>query len=121
MTEEDSRVTLDRTMAANTFAQDFLASSSSAAGAEAMVDSDPEPQESPDSCSPGPRDEDQAFSPVWIKPGGRKDGDSGFISPDGATNQGNNGMAVNPFYGANFSQQHQLEVSRGAEPDCKWK
>ena len=123
MTEED-RVTLDRTLAANTFAQDFLASSASGPGAEAMVDSDPEPQESPDSSSsssPGPREEDQAFSPVWVKPGGRKDGDSGFISPDGATNQAANGMSVNPFYGANFNPQHPLEVSHGAEPDCKWK
>ena len=115
-------MTLDRSLAANTFAQDFLASSGP--GAEAMVDSDPEPQESPDSCSsstsPGPREEDQAFSPVWVKPGGRKDGDSGFISPDGATNHGNAGMSVNPFYGANFNPQHPLEISQGAEPECKY-
>ena len=111
-------MTLDRTMAANTFAQDFLASSSSAAGAEAMVDSDPEPQESPDSCSPGPREEDQAFSPVWVKPGGRKDGDSGFISPDGATNQG-----ANPFYGANFhpalNKESGSPLASGAESECE--
>ena len=123
MTEED-RVTLDRALAANNFAQDFL-TASSGSGAEAMVDSDPEPQESPGSCSsstsPGPREEDQAFSPVWVKPGGRKDGDSGFISPDGATNHGTTGMSVNPFYGANFNPQHPLEVSHGAEPDCKWR
>lgn len=119
MTEED-RVSLDRSLAANNFAQDFLASSASGAGAEAMVDSDPEPQESPDSGSPGPREEDQAFSPVWVKPGGRKDGDSGFISPDGAgANQGTTGMAVNPFYGANFNPQQPLEISHGAEPDFK--
>ena len=116
MTEED------RTMAATNFAQDFLASSSatSGPGAEAMVDSDPEPRESPDSCSPGPREEDQAFSPVWVKPGGRKDGDSGFISPDGASSQATTGMAVNPFYGANFNPQHPLEISHGAESDCKF-
>ena len=124
MTEED-RATLDRTKAATNFAQDFLASSSSSGrGAEAMVDSDPEPQESPGSCSPspspGPIEGDQTFSPVWVKPGGRKDGDSGFISPDGATNQVNTGMAVNPFYEANFNPQHPLEVSHTAETDCKW-
>ena len=119
MSEED-KVTLDnRTMAATNFAQDFLASSSTR-GAEATVDSDP--PESPGSCppSPGPREEDQAFSPVWVKPDGRKDGDSGFISPDGATNQVNTGMAVNPFYEANFNPQHPLEVSHTAESDCKW-
>ena len=121
MSDED-RVTLDRTMAATSFAQDFLASSSSR-GAEAMVDSDP--QESPGSSpspssSPGPREGEQVFSPVWVKPGGRKDGDSGFISPDGASNQVTTGMAVNPFYGANFNPKHPLEVSHGAETDCKW-
>ena len=67
-------------------------------------------RESPDSCSPCPTEDDQRFSAVWTngqltKATGRKEGDSGFISPAGATNNGHVGMeSVNPFNEVSFHQ-----------------
>ena len=139
MDTETQQLKLSGDMAANTFSGDFLSSSPVRGETEGKSRSG-EPAEtaaaaacpeealetssqsgSDTSVSPCPGQETAqvlAAACVWS---GRREGDSGFISPDGATNQGTTGMAVNPFYGANFSQQHQLEVSRGAEPDCKWK
>ena len=110
-------------MAAN-FAQDFLASSPTR-GEVAEVETS---SRSPSSCSPCPVEE-ETFSPVWAggqfsgqfsKPSGRKEGDSGFISPDGATNQG-----ANPFYGANFhpalNKESGSPLASGAETECEWE
>ena len=107
MTEED-RVTLDKAM-------DFLASSPPTHGETVEG---PENSGSSGSSTPGPAEKEQSFSPLWPggqfgKAGGRKEGDSGFISPDGATNHG-----ANPFYHqgqgeTGESVHHHPEISTG--------
>ena len=109
----------DHQAMATDFAQEFLAASPSRGDV-----AETSPQSPSSSSSPGPVEEEQTFSPDWVagqftKPNGRKEGDSGFISPDGATNQG-----TNPFYGANFhptlnqDSSTNLTVS-AADSDCE--
>lgn len=128
---------------ANNFTGDFLSSSpvrgeigKSTNNFDAMeIGAKEEGRESssPASCSPCPNEDDQRFSAVWAngqltKATGRKEGDSGFISPAGATNNGHVGMeSVNPFNEVNFHQglgktaSNDFESSKtpslGTEPD----
>jgi len=115
---EDETIKLEpKTMGSETnFSNDFLSSSpvrgeigKGANFEEHEVRDAESTSQSPDSCSPCPNDEDQRFNGVWTngqfpKQNGRKEGDSGFISPAGTTNNGHVGMeGINPsFYEANF-------------------
>ena len=137
---EEEKIKLDPTMATN-FTNDFLSSSPvrGEIGKSPNFDMDEardgESPQSPDSCSPCPNEDDQRFNAVWTngqftKQNGRKEGDSGFISPAGASNNGHVGIeGVNPFYEANFhpglnkTSSNDYESSKtpslGTEPEGK--
>ena len=111
---EDDNIKADPNMAAAAnFSNDFLSSSPvrGEIGKSTNFELDQSREsssQSPDSCSPCPNDEEQRFNNVWtngqfISKNGRKEGDSGFISPAGASNTGPVGMeGINPFIEANF-------------------
>ena len=145
MNENEDNLKFDA--AETNFSNDFLSSAGSPVrgemGKPAPFDDDTREtgssgstSQSPDSCSPCPTDDDQRFSAVWTngqlsKNTGRKDGDSGFISPAGpagaGVNPGHVGLeTVNNFYEANFhpklnqssSNDYESKTpSLGTEPD----
>ena len=144
LTSQEPDMSADNIMA-NNFTGDFLSSSpvrgeigkstNNFDGMEIGAKEEGRESSSPNSCSPCPNEDDQRFSAVWTngqltKATGRKEGDSGFISPAGATNNGHVGIeSVNPFNEVNFHQglgktsSNDFECSKtpslGTEPDGK--
>ena len=141
MNDEDK---FDSGMTETNFANDFLSSSpvrgEMGKPVEAFEEDTRETgssSQSPDSCSPCPNEDDQRFNAVWTngqltKQNGRKEGDSGFISPAGPganTNGHVNLDNVNNFYEANFHPKLNQTSSNdyesiktpsvGTEPDGK--